>query len=94
MRVAVVVQPAQRLETRGEPVIRLLTLQVFGSGPYDRLGRKRSICETPDESKPVGTIRVDKCWRFLDEASCEGLEMRVHRPKGGGVSELPYTGHE
>ncbi|HEX2444010.1 MAG TPA: hypothetical protein VHJ77_08700 [Vicinamibacterales bacterium] len=94
--VAVVVQPARRLETRGEPVIGLLTLpEVFGSGPCDRFKPKEiNLYETPDESKPVGTIRVDKYWRFLDEASCEGLEVRVHRPKGGGVSELPYEEHE
>ena len=87
----------QALPTRKrvEPVIGLLTLpDVFGSGPCDRFEPKEiGLFAAPDSSRIVGTIRVDKYWTFLDQFSCEGLEVRVHRPNGG-VSELPFEEHE
>jgi hypothetical protein len=90
--IAVQTLPAQK---RVEPLIGLLTLpEVFGNGPCDRFKpREINLYEGPDESKPAGTIRVDKYWTFLDAASCEGLEVRVHRPNGV-VSDLPYQEHE
>jgi hypothetical protein len=93
---ALAIQTTTVPESRVEPLIGLLTLpEVFGSGPCDRFKPQEiTLFAAPDGSTSVGTIRVDKYWTFLDEYSCEGLEVRVHRPNGGAVSELPFEEHE
>jgi hypothetical protein len=76
-------------------VIGLLTLpQVFGAEPcVPFTPRPIPLFASPNESKPVAHIRVDKDWTFHEDGDCTPVDVRTYQPDRPAIA-LPTRAYD
>ena len=80
---------AARPAAAADRIVGLLALpEVFGGGPCAIFTPEDvHVYASPNDTRVMATIRVERNWSFAPHGGCEGLEVRVH--VGERKQELP-----